>query len=87
MRFNSNKERSAYWEEMCRQYSESAVKQAIDSLKQDTQEVLHLHYGKGHSLSEIATIMNKSITVIRNHHNRGIFKLHRYFNRDASENV
>ena len=45
-----------------------------------TAKVLELHYYEGHSLKAITLILKRLLTVIYNHYNRGIFKLHKYFN-------
>lgn len=87
MKFNSNKERVAYWERLVKEYPEAELNQAFETLKLDTAKVIKLCYQQQYSLKEIAVIMNRSITVIRNHHNRGIYKLYRYFNPHSSETI
>lgn len=87
MKFNSNKERKAYWERLIKDYSNAEINKAFDNLKTDTAKVVRLCYQQQYSLKEIAVIMNRSITVIRNHHNRGIYKLYRYFNPHSSETI
>jgi DNA-directed RNA polymerase specialized sigma24 family protein len=87
MKFNSNKERKTYWEMLIEKYNSDEIEKAIAALKPDTARVICLHYRQHYSLKEITTIMNRSITVIRNHHNRGIYKLYRYFNPNVSDNT
>ena len=87
MKFNSNKERKAYWERLVKEYPVTEIDQAFNTLKPDTAEVVRLCYQQHYSLKEITVIMNRSITVIRNHHNRGIYKLYRYFNPHSSETL
>lgn len=79
MLFKSNKDRRKYWEHMISNYSQKEIQEAFATLKPDTARVLDLHYRSNYPLKEIGTYMNRSISVIRNHHNRGIFQLHRYF--------
>lgn len=79
MLFNSNKERRAFWEEMHKKYSAAQINAALETLKPDSVKVLLLHYSDGHGLPQIAVLMQRSVTVIRDHHNRGIYKLHKYF--------
>lgn len=85
MIFNSNKERRAYWEELHEKYSAFQLEEAFSTLKPDAQKVLRLHYEQGLPIKEIAQQINRSLTVVRNHHNRGIYKLYRYFNPRATE--
>ncbi len=87
MKFNSNKERKVYWERLMKDHPVSEINQALNTLKPDTAKVVKLCYRQQYSLKEIAAIMNRSITVIRNHHNRGIYKLYRYFNPHSSETI
>lgn len=80
MKFNTNKERRQYWEELQARHSKEEMEKAMATLKPDAVRVLRLHYFDGHSFDAITQLMERSITVIRNHHNRGIYKLHQYFN-------
>ncbi len=41
----------------------------------ETALVLHLHYRYGQPLKVIAGIMGKSLSVIYNHHHRGVYLL------------
>ncbi len=87
MKFNSNKERRFYWESLNISYSNEEMDKALATLKSDTSKVLQLHYLHKYSLKEIAKLLNRSIAVIRNHHNRGIYKLYRHFNPRSSDIV
>jgi DNA-directed RNA polymerase specialized sigma24 family protein len=87
MKLNSYKERKACWEMLQEKYSTTDMKKAFNTLKPDCAKVLRLHYDEHYPLSEITSIINRSITVVRNHHNRGIYKLYRYFNPRTFENV
>jgi DNA-directed RNA polymerase specialized sigma24 family protein len=80
MKFNSNTERRAYWETMIKKYSPAAIEKALNSLKPEIKQVLILHYTKKYSFIEITCLINRSVTVIRMRHNRGIYKMYRYFN-------
>lgn len=79
MKFNSNKERRAYWRQMNEEQTKEEIDAALATLKEDTARVITMHYREGFTLPEIINIMEKSGTIIRNHHNRGIFQLHRHF--------
>lgn len=79
MGFHNNKARRAYWQELLQQHGIEKIKAALLTLPADTEKVLELHYLSGHSFEEIVTMMNRSISIIRNHHNRGIHLLQRYF--------
>ena len=84
---NTTKEKKEYFNKLIREYSTNEISDAMQSLNKDTSKVLELHFEKGHSLQAISGIMNRSISVIRNHYNRGIFKLYKYFNPNSSENI
>ncbi len=85
MKFNSNKERREYWQLIQTEYPVVELEKALQTLKPDALKVLTLHYHQNYSFNEITIIMQKSITVIRNHHNRGIYKLYRHFNPRSTE--
>ena len=85
MKFNSNKERREYWGLVQSKYPAIEIVKALRTLKPDAAKVLILHYRQNYSFNEITIIMQKSITVIRNHHNRGIYKLYRHFNPRSTE--
>lgn len=85
MKFNSNKERREYWELIQTKYPVNEIEKALLKLKPDAAKVLTLYYRQDFSFKEITFIMKKSITVIRNHHNRGIYKLYRHFNPRSTE--
>jgi DNA-directed RNA polymerase specialized sigma24 family protein len=87
MKFNSNKERREYWKLVQTKYSLMEINKAMLTLKPEAAKVLSLHYQQNHSFKDISEIMQKSITIIRNHHNRGIYKLYRYFNPRVTEIV
>ncbi len=80
MNLNSNKERETYWSFINKEYSREELEKAFSTLKQDMLKVVLLRQQDKYSFQQIATIMNRSITVVRNHHGRGIYKLYRYFN-------
>ncbi len=77
--FNTNTERRAYWEKINRENSSEKIEEALNSLPTDTTKVLRLHYQQLHTLKEIAPIIQRSISIVRNHHNRGIYLLGQYF--------
>lgn len=79
-RLNSNRERKAYWEELSLRYTEDEVQKALASLEPTTRKVLLLYYAESYSFKEICTMIQRSISIVRNHHNRGFFQLYRYFN-------
>ena len=87
MKFNSNKERKAYWKLINEKYSALELGIALGKLKPDAEKIINLHYRENLSLVQISAKMKLSITVIRNHHNRGIYLLYRYFNPRSSENI
>jgi DNA-directed RNA polymerase specialized sigma24 family protein len=40
----------------------------------DTDRIMQLHYKEGKSFREIAKIVGKSISVVYNHHHRGLYE-------------
>lgn len=76
---NNNKDRRKFWTTMVQEFQPSVVEQALSTLPPDTAYVLRLHYREGHPLKNVSSIIGKSLPVVRNHHNRGIFKLRCYF--------
>jgi DNA-directed RNA polymerase specialized sigma24 family protein len=86
MIFNSNQDRSAYWKHIQETYSEEEIKQAFAILKPNTLIALKMRYEEGRSFPEIAEALDRSISIARNHHNRGIFLLHKHFSqKDSAE--
>lgn len=81
MMFTSQKERQTFWLLMCERYSPAEIEEALLSLQRDTLRVLQLHYLMKYPLKDIAKIMNKSMTTVRNHNARGIVKLRKFFER------
>jgi DNA-directed RNA polymerase specialized sigma24 family protein len=74
--FNSNKQRDDYWQSL----SGEQLEKALQTLNDDTRLVLLLYFGEERSFRYIADIMRLSLTVIRTHHSRGVYKIYRYFN-------
>lgn len=82
-KFTSNEERRLYWAQATRQHSAKQIEAALATMKPDTAHVLRLHYYQGLTLKEIGVQINRSMTVVRNHHNRGIYLLHRYLTKEG----
>ena len=87
MKFNSNRDRENYWETLINEYSGQEIEEALSGLKPDSRMILLLHYGEGISFKLICNLMKISISVVRNHHNRAMFKLYRHFNPGLIENI
>lgn len=83
MKFDNNKERRAYWALVVEKYTAAEIEEALLSMQPDTSRVLQLHYLMKHPLKDIAVIINRSLTIVYNHHNRGIYKLYKHFNKKA----
>lgn len=54
-------------------------------LPPDTLRVMELHYLQQKPLKEVCTILNKSMTVVRNHRNRGLFLLKKIYEAEKGE--
>jgi len=70
-------QQSAYWRKM-QQRNPTALGNALTMLKPQTAAVLRLHYIEGKPIKEIGSIIGKSNSTVRNHHNRGIFLVFQY---------
>lgn len=79
MILNSNKERLAYWNLAVEKYTAREIEEALQSMQPGTARVLQLHYAMKYPLKDVAKIINRSMTIVRNHQNRGIYKLYKYF--------
>jgi DNA-directed RNA polymerase specialized sigma24 family protein len=55
---------------------------SINILPPDTAKVIRLYYHGKLPIKEICVVMNKSISTIRNHHNRGIFLLKKHVEKN-----
>jgi DNA-directed RNA polymerase specialized sigma24 family protein len=55
------------------QQNPMGLRHALTMLKPETATVLRLHYAESKSLKEIGSLIGKSNSTVRNHHNRGIF--------------
>ncbi len=47
-------------------------------------KVLSWHYAEGYSFQEITGLLQRSISTVRNYHNRGMFELQQYYLRQCS---
>ncbi len=76
---NSNKQRREFWEELCRERTGQELSEALAAIDPTSAQVLKWHYTDGQSFEAITKLLNRSISTVRNHHNRGIFELQQYF--------
>jgi DNA-directed RNA polymerase specialized sigma subunit len=84
MIFKSNKDRAAYWKQIKESYSDEEINQALSTLKPQTLIIIKMRYQEERSFPEIAELIDRSISIARNHHNRGIFLLQKYFSQNVS---
>ncbi|OSZ77202.1 hypothetical protein CAP36_12370 [Chitinophagaceae bacterium IBVUCB2] len=73
-----NQKRRKFWQELVESLTPEEVEKALASINPVSAQVLKWHYYDCNKLSEIVTLLNKSISIVRNHHNRGIFELRQY---------
>ena len=78
---NTNKDRRAFWESLAGDKDGMTLSAALSAIDPTSARVLTWHYTEGYSLKEITTLLNRSISIVRNHHNRGIFQLQQYLIR------
>ncbi len=76
---NTNKQRKAFWEELTKQIPSAELEKALATIDPTDARVLRWHYMDGHRFPQIVTLLNRSISIVRNHHNRGIYYLQEYF--------
>jgi DNA-directed RNA polymerase specialized sigma24 family protein len=76
---NTNKQRESFWQELVHKTSSEEFRNGLSAIDPISARVLKWHYMEGYSLQEIVQLLGKSISIVRNHHNRGIFELQKYF--------
>lgn len=79
MKLHNNKQRRAYWEQLTSEHTPAIIEQALKTLPTDTAQVLRWRYAEGHALKDIVLLLGKSISIVRNHHNLGMFRLFQHF--------
>ena len=78
---NSNKQRKEFWQQLIHEEQAEELEKGLVSIHPDSARVLRWHYTDEYSLQEIVTLLGRSISIVRNHHNRGIFELQQYFRK------
>lgn len=73
-----NQKRRKFWQELVNHFPPDEVEKTLSAIDPISAQVLKWHYNDCHKLSEIVSLLNKSISIVRNHHNRGIFELRQY---------
>ncbi len=53
----------------------------------DTAIVLHLRYRYDKAFKEIGSILGKSISIVYNHHYRGLYLLEKYLNQQEVQTI
>lgn len=81
---HNNTERRKYWEWLSREKSAEELDQALNAIHPTSAQVLCWHYRDGHSLEAIQGLLGRSISIVRNQHNRRLFELQRYFHRQQT---
>jgi DNA-directed RNA polymerase specialized sigma24 family protein len=76
---NSYQQRKAYWEKLLNEVGINEIEHALSNVQADTTRVLRWHYLDNYTFKEIAHLLNRSISIVRNHHDRGVYKLHKHF--------
>lgn len=85
MLITSPKTRRAFWEAMQKTQTPEAIQKALKTLPGDTTKILNLHYGTKHTVKDIAYMLNRSVSYVRHHQNRGIFLLQKHFDNNRRE--
>lgn len=74
---NTARKKNEYWERIVND-DRKYLNEAIESLKPETAEVIRLYYFEHKSMLDICLIIDKSISIVRNHYNRGMFLIYHY---------
>lgn len=77
-RLNTNQDRRDFWERLSGEQEGKLLEEALAAIDPVSARVLRWHYMEGYSLQEITRMLNRSISTVRNHHNRGIFELQQH---------
>ena len=77
-RLNNNKDRRRFWESLAAATNGAGLQRALASIDPTSAMVLRWYYTQGKSFTEITMLLNRSMSIVRNHHNRGIFQLQQY---------
>ena len=71
-------------QQIAEEITSEQMKKAISTLPASTEMVIRLRYEQGKSLDEICILLNKSISIIRNHHNRGLFLVQKFYTKSKA---
>lgn len=80
---NTNKDRRNFWEAIAVEKGRKVLEEGLSAIGPISAQVLRWHYVDGYSLQEITRMLNRSISTVRNYHNRGIFELQQYCHKIA----
>lgn len=83
---NTNRQRKLFWQELLETALPDEIEQGLKSINPTSARVLKWRYLEGHDFPAIVSLLGKSISIVRNHHNRGIFELQKYF-LDTTKNI
>lgn len=81
---NNNLQRKKYWEYLYREKTPPELQRALSAIHPTSAKVLLWHYRDGHSFDAIRGLLGRSISIVRNHHNRGLFELQQYFHKQQT---
>lgn len=76
---NRKDNRYITWKILVQKVPEERFSLALSSLSESISTVLRMYYSENRSVAEIANDIGKSISVVRNHRNKGIFLLEKEF--------
>lgn len=78
-RLNTNNDRRKFWESLTAEKDDFILKDALRMIDPVSAKVLTWHYTEGYSFQEITGLLQRSISTVRNYHNRGMFELQQYY--------
>ena len=78
---NNKKTRTEFWNMIVAVHTPQQIEAALNTLNTDRSRILQLHYLMKYAFKDIAPIMNRSVSYVRQQHNRGILQLQEYFRK------
>jgi RNA polymerase sigma factor (sigma-70 family) len=75
---NTYEQKARFWKEKY-DSERAALGHTLTKLPNMTADIIRMHYLENKTLSEIAKLIGKSISTVRNHHDLGIFKIYQVF--------
>ena len=76
---NTNKERREFWQKLSEEKGNAWLLEALSAIDANSNKVLRCHYFENQSLKSVTSLLHRSISTVRNYHNRGVFDIQQYY--------